>query len=245
MRLTLLPALQKQRELLDIPRGMGRFREYLAAMTGGTRDVVLPIMAMNPMGREHVAKALDDLIDIRAEDMAASAAAEAAERLVGVEGSLRVALVVADDLHGGWTDRHLNEAQNRFELSSSVKRGFATVLLWSSHPATCEQVRVETLASIYRHAWTLRKGQPRTLREVLAQEGNASAFAGEALPPAPEARGVLERLLDASDYPTLFACMYGDATARKVGHKALGLPERAGFRVAREDATNPEIAIRS
>jgi hypothetical protein len=55
MKLTFVPLLQTQRELYDLPRNMERFNAYLATMKDPTTgDLKLPLVAMNPMGKEHV-----------------------------------------------------------------------------------------------------------------------------------------------------------------------------------------------
>src|SRR5262245_18142056 len=105
MDLKLLRLLQIQRDLHAIPRGWERFRAYLAAMTDGTDDIVLPITGMNPMGKEHVAALLDELLATDAEGQAATAIATVAARLVDIPGEREVALVVTDDAQGGWTNR--------------------------------------------------------------------------------------------------------------------------------------------
>ena len=43
--LSVTPMLQTQRALFDIPRRSDRFNRYLAVMTGGTDDCVLPLQA--------------------------------------------------------------------------------------------------------------------------------------------------------------------------------------------------------
>jgi len=47
---------------------------------------------------------------------------------------------------------------------------------------------------------------------------------------------VIQPYLDTTDYPTLFACLYGDEAAKSVGYPPLGLSERAGFALALEEA---------
>ena len=103
--LSVTPILQTQRDLFDLPPGSARFHRYLAVMTGGTDDVVLPLQALNPAGKAHVAEALNALIAIGAEEIAAQAVAEATataveaeQHLEPLESNLRVALVVADDV---------------------------------------------------------------------------------------------------------------------------------------------------
>ena len=82
MHLELVPLLRVERELYHTPRGFARFRKYLATMQGGTNDVeLLPLVALNPMGKEHVAAVLDALLALDAEAVAAEAAADAGRRL--------------------------------------------------------------------------------------------------------------------------------------------------------------------
>src|SRR5262245_46238917 len=123
--LTLVPMLAVQRELYELPRGHARFRKYLAVMTGGTDDIVLPLQAMNPMGKEHVARTLDALIAVGAEHSAADAIADVEQRLGHVTLPLRVGIVITDDVGGGWTNRELIEAQRlRSVPEATLKRGW-------------------------------------------------------------------------------------------------------------------------
>jgi hypothetical protein len=56
MKLEYVPLLKIQRELYGIPRGYERFQAYLQTMIdAGTRDLALPpLVAINPMGKDHV-----------------------------------------------------------------------------------------------------------------------------------------------------------------------------------------------
>ncbi len=238
MHLELVPLLRLERELYDTPRGFARFRKYLATMQGGTDDVdLLPLVALNPMGKEHVAAVLDALLALDAEAVAAEAVADAAARLRGVAGAFKVGLVVSDDAQGGWTQRQLTDAKQRFEIDAALKRGWISVLLWSSEAPARETVRRQTLAAVYRACYVLRHGEPRTLGEMLRQEGLAAAFAEEeppALAPAELAaiRAVIDPRRDETAYPVIIAALYGDAAAGSVGYPPLGLPENAGFALA-------------
>src|SRR5437588_11781890 len=94
---------------------MARFRRYIAALTGGTHDVVLPIGVANPMAREHVLSHVDELLGSGAEEVGAAAADEASLRLADWPGpEIKASLVVADDLAGGWTNRYTTEASMHF-----------------------------------------------------------------------------------------------------------------------------------
>ena len=60
MKITYLPVLATLRELYVQPRNMQRFRQYIAALTGGGDDVVLPIGVANPMAKEHALARIED-----------------------------------------------------------------------------------------------------------------------------------------------------------------------------------------
>src|SRR5918993_5669143 len=108
MQVTFVPLLRVQRDLYALPRGMERFREYIKTMVDAeTGDLALPLVAMNPMGKDHVPALIDEYLALGAEEIA-----EEAMRSVRRGGTLvppdetshKVALVVSDDLKGGWTN---------------------------------------------------------------------------------------------------------------------------------------------
>jgi hypothetical protein len=240
--LTVVPMLRAQRDLLEIPRGYARFRRYLEVMIGGTDDFVLPIQLFNPMAKAHVAEVLDALLGLGAEDVAAGAVAEAEHRLGLGELDMRVGLVVADDVAGGWTDRELLEAHGLRRVPTPVlRRGWLVVIYWASEPASEAKVREAVLSAVYGQIDLLRHGAPRTLRQMMHLAGRALAFAGAA-GPALDAedlaytREVIGPHRDSDDFPTAFACLFGDAAARRVGYTPLGLSPRAGIALARAEA---------
>ncbi len=74
MNLTFMPLLRVQRELYAMPRGMERFREYIKTMTDAeTGDLALPLVAMNPMGKDHVPALIDEYLALGAEEIAEGA----------------------------------------------------------------------------------------------------------------------------------------------------------------------------
>src|SRR6516162_2553559 len=107
MDLEYVPLLQIQRDLYSLPRGMDRFRAYLRTMVDArTGDLELPLVAMNPMGKDHVPALLDRLLELQADDIGAMAAVTEHEHLKDEPGQYKVGLVIADDAHGGWTNRY-------------------------------------------------------------------------------------------------------------------------------------------
>src|SRR4051812_43554154 len=199
MRLDHVPLLRIQRELHDIPLGMDRFREYLRTIwrpadEGGE---LIPMLLMNPMGKAHVAASLDALISIDADGVAARAVEEIAVRLADEPGECKLALVVADDLKGGGTNRYDYEFTLRFgpadprlragpscpspigtDLPRWSKHFWLACVLWTSEAPSARAVREAVLKAAYRLAYVQRVGPARTLRDMLAQEGHVMAMAG-------------------------------------------------------------------
>lgn len=237
MELMLQPTLQVQCDLHAVPRGFERFRAYIAALVGDGDDLELPLVSMNPMGKEHIALLLDTLLAFDAEQVAQAEIQAIAPTFAALPGRLALALVATDDVLGGWTNRYFSETSLRFDLGQLLKRNWAVVPIWSSEQWTPERIRAETRAAVYRSAYARRHGNARTLGERLRQEGLTMRFAGIA-PPALDADDlaysceVLAHYADSSDYPTIIACLYGDEAAREVGYRALGLSPRAGYTVA-------------
>lgn len=138
-------------------------------MTGGTDDIVLPLQAMNPMGKEHVGRALGAFLAVDAESIVAVAVADAERRLGPVEQPFRVGIVVADDVAGGWTNRELIEANRLRSVPDAVlKRGWLVITFWASETVSVKKVREEVLAGVYRccrteaaNSFSRRNGQSR------------------------------------------------------------------------------------
>ena len=253
MKLEFVPLLQLQRDIYDMPRDVARFKSYLDLLTGGTDDMVLPLSAMNPMGKAHVPAQIDRLMALDAEEVAKQATHDAQQRLHSVlqnyEKKINVALVITDDAHGAWTNRYLTETNHYFKNKGEERRNWATVLLWTGESYTTPTpIRQEVLATIYRILYLKRHGLPLTLRQMMRQEGLALAFA-EATEPALDAddldytRQVIQPYLDSEHFPTIMACLYGDDAAKSVGYEPLGLSAKAGYALALADTQQSGIRL--
>jgi hypothetical protein len=245
MNLTYVPLLQQERALYRLPRDYNRFRTYLdMTIDWETERVRLPLLGMNPMAREHVGEFLDALLAIDADGVGERATAEAASQVADVPGSYRVALVVCDDLRGGWTNRFSCEYAQC--LCAPLPPGQAYLdwligVLWVSEPPTAETVRESVVMSICRQAYVHQHGSARTLRELMAQEGQVMAQAGCNQPTLDAedleyTRSVIEPFLDATDMRTAIECLYGDVAGRTLGFTPRGLSDRAGLALALHDA---------
>lgn len=234
--------LQTQRDLYDIPRGRERFDAYLRTMLDpATGDLALPLVPMNPMGKEHVAALLDAYLALDADGAAEHALTGACDGYDDVTSSFRIGLVIADDLKGGWTNRYASEFSYRFETRPLRTRGWLLGVLWTSEAASLDLAVEDVRMAVHRAAYVERHGEARTLREMFAQEGFAAVRAGAqgpALDPDDLAytRAIIAPLLDASDRPTVIACLFGDEAARELGYPPQGLSPRAGFALALADA---------
>lgn len=242
MKLEFVPLLQLQRDLYRLPRGPERFRAYLQTMIDPeTEDPRLPLSAMNPMGKDHAPTLLDRYLAFDADGLAARAVAEAESRLSNVEGEFKVALVIADDAMGVWTNRYSSEFKARSGSKPLHKRGWITGTLWTSETPSEQATREETLTAVYRAAHIQQHGFAVTLREIMAQEGYAMAMAGRSKPSLDDdeleyAREVIAPKLDTKDYPAVITSLFGDVAAASLGYSPLSLSERAGFALALSDA---------
>lgn len=240
MQLEHVELLQIQRDLHDIPRGMGRFQEYLRVMTGGTGDILLPpLNIMNPMGREHVAEQLGQLIAMGAEQIAAKAVRQTEAQLTHLEGKLRHGFGIADDLHGGWTNRYSSEASFHFTNDAALKRGWVGTILWVSDTPNSDHIYQEVVRSIYRATEIQQHGLAKSLQQLMRQEGRAAVSAG-IFPHLDDeeiaySREIIQPYLQSTSYPIWFAAMYGDKAAATFGYTQLGLSPRAGFALAIAD----------
>jgi hypothetical protein len=244
MRLEYVPLLKVQRDLYQLPRGFDRFREYIRTMTDAeSGDLKVPLVAMNPMGKDHLPPFLDHLLAIDADGVGARALAEAESALEGEPGEYRACLVVSDDLKGGWTNRYASEYSYRFEQRAYYRRAWLAGNLWTSEQYDASTVREELLQCVYRVAYVQRHGAARTLGEMLAQERYAMRGAGSTTPTLDEddlayTSDVLREYMSATDRATIIAALFGDPAARDLGYRPLGLSPRAGLAVAAAGLTS-------
>ena len=256
MKLELFPTLHLQREFFAQPRGLDRFWKYIATLKGDADDIVTPIGSLNPMGREHNAEKVEELIAIDAEGVAREALAECERRLTAAPAplALRFSLVVSDDLRGSWSNRFTGELGRRLppdKMDNWLKRGFIEIPCWVSETWTPAAIRHEVMTTAYRLAYWQTCARPKTLGEVMHQEGLAQRFAG-AMPTLPAddldySREVIAPYRGAMETASLMAALFGDQAAREFGYEPLGLSPRAGLEVALAEALNgtlqPEAAL--
>ena len=260
MQIEYVPLLQTQRDLHSMPRNYERFKHYLRTIFQQDElGMRVPLLAMNPMGKEHVTVLLDHLLALNGDELGAQAAREASTELADVPGEFKIALVVVDDLKGGWTNRYANEFEYRcgwggvrsdaeIKLPRRLKHFWLFGVLWTSEPASKQAVREAILTAAHRVAYQQLHGAARRLRDMIAQEGYVMTRAG-CTAPALDAddiaftREVLVPFLDADGKRTCMECLFGDAPGRSLGFTPRGLSPWAGLALALHDARPIHSAI--
>jgi hypothetical protein len=233
------PLLSLQRDLYRIPRGRERFQTYLRELIDWKiEDMKLPLFVMNPGARDHLPTFVDGLLALDADGLGARAVANAN---VAGPGEFKVALVVADDVAGGWTNRYASEYAHRFESMRINDHGWLIGILWASEPPSDQSITEELLTALFRLAYVRQHGVAHTLRERMAQEGWAMAQAGCTGPTLDAddieyTREVIAPFLNATDMRTAIECLYGDASGQTLGFTPRGLSPRAGLALARFDS---------
>jgi hypothetical protein len=256
MKFELVPILEKLRDLYLIPRGPDRFGAYIDLATGGAsaaKDIPYPpLITVNPMAKEHALGFVESLISLEVENVAQTVLEEANVRLESVEypRTIKVGLSVLDDLKGGWTNRTFNDAA-RFKVAESLeKTGWLCVPVWTSEIPNLEELRAVVLESACRAAFVVQHGDPKTLREMIRQEGFVASFANRIfefdnlesqLEELEYSRAVIAPHLESTHQPTVIACLYGDEAAKELGYPPLGLSKNAGFQIALANALEVRV----
>ncbi|MGC4044918.1 MAG: hypothetical protein QM758_14080 [Armatimonas sp.] len=245
MQVHYVPLLARQREIYEIPRGIARFREYISTIVNPEGDdlAVFPLVAMNPMGKEHCTALLDQYLAMGADEIAQQEMIELLPLLLENEGVFRLSLVLVDDAKGGWTNRIDYEFKTRVGPAAVLQRyPWISVMLWTSdsplEQTVCESVRL----ALCRADYALTHGDPQTLQDLLIQEGQVQCRARVTPDPlTPEeqeyTRAVLQPHLSANGMPTIIAALFGDEGAAALGYPPLGLEKDAGLRLAWHDAS--------
>jgi len=242
MRIEYIPLLQTIRDLYQMPRSFERFREYLRILVNDRGDDVdfPPLVAVNPMAREHAAVLLDDYLAFNADGLAAETVREIASRFPTIDRDFKASLIILDDRKGGWTNRAAYDYDFRFP-GVDHRRFWITGALWTSESASCETARLAIATAALRVVWIIQHGPAKSLRDALNQEGWVLAESGCTAPVLDDddldyTRQVIAPFLDANDMRTYVECLFGDAAAKTLGFTPRGLSPNAGLALALADA---------
>jgi hypothetical protein len=243
MGLSAVEILKTQAELLTLPKGKERFDAYLAAMTGGTNDLVIPIGSFNPMSKDHVSLVVDRLVELNAERIVAEVVADLNSKFPNFQDAIKVGLVVVDDVKGGWTCRETIELERTTGVSGELKRHWISVLWWCSDDCTEDAVRLAATTQIFKAMEILNHGPVQTLGDWVDLEAQAMRLARVTPSPAEhDWFNKFKSFTSAQDTPTLVSAIYGDPAAEKLGYIPLGFPTDAGSIFAKSLLSPTEIS---
>lgn len=230
MKFELLPVLDMMEELYSQPLTRDRFSNYLNQLLGGTKgDLKLPIVGFNPMAKEHVMAKIQQLKQIHAEQVAQDVLEELNKRNTASSSrKIKVALNVADDVMGGWTNRYTTEFDSQFKLNAFVTRSFCTPYLWTSEEYSVDLIKSRVVAYASRTAYWLKHGKLATLEDHVQQELYVQSVL-DLFSLSNERQSLLE--LDAyfqenkldDSYARIFNFFYGDDVCASLGYAEYGV----------------------
>lgn len=231
MTFELLPVVDTMLELYQKPLNPERFKAYLALLEGGKKgELNLPIGGFNPMAKPHVIEKLNELKLIDAEDIITKSLVRINKKtsLNYTEFTIKVALNLADDTAGGWTNKYTTDFDSKFKISALVKRSFCTPFFWTSESFTVELIRQRTEEYVYRTLYWLQNPKPKTLADYVKQETfvthNTRRIETKIDEKTAKQRHDFYYQNAASeDYSLIFNYFYGDMASQSLGFSTFGL----------------------
>jgi hypothetical protein len=234
----LLPVLDIMIDFYKKPPNPTRFQDYLNLLSPNRKDVILPISAYNPMAKDHVLLQLEVLKTLNTEGVMQTVISKVNAQIGGGEFGFQVALVLADDLKGGWTNRILTDYKSKFEDGfNQEKRPFCTPFFWSSEDFDIEKIETRVEAYLWRTVFQVENGFNKTLLHHIQQE----AFVKKKMNITEinyEEGDLVQELFDthklSTSEPFILAFLYGDEAVEHLGHRAIGAFANMGFLMARQ-----------
>ena len=228
MKFRLIPILDLIIDFYRKRKNFARFQNYLSLLLNEEKtDVGLPIMLYNPMGKEHILRKLEELKATDAEALAERSIGAVNSKLSGDKSfdkdlTFQVALNLADDAQGGWTNRYSTDYQGKFKSEALIKRRFCTPIFWTSQTYGAAAISRETEGYLWRTVYQLKSTRFKTLQDHLLQEAYVSCQLDRHTDPTDledEKIGqIYQHNRKTTDYPFIFAFLYGDAAAREFGY---------------------------
>lgn len=218
-------------DLYKKPRTLERFQEYLKTLQGDTKgDLAMPISGFNPMAKEHILQKLTELKTLNAEEVIHETLFELNNKLSNQPNDkiFKVALNLADDFKGGWTNHFTTDYDSKFKINALVNRNFCTPLFWTSEHFTIELIKKRTLQYSYRTIYWLTKPKPKTLKDHIEQE----RFVAKNIGVINEAKQILDynsahtfykEHQDTENYHIIFNFFYGDSASKSLEFPRFGV----------------------
>ncbi len=241
MTFKLFPVLDKMIDFYHKPAGIDRFWDYLKILKGDSKDdMEVPIPNFNPMGKEHVLTKLLELKALGVEEVIKDTLHEINKKLsVNHSFDINVVMTLADDLKGGWTNRHTTDFDSKFKLNGYINRNFCIPVFWTSEEYDIDTIKRRTEEYCFRTLYWKKENKPETLEEHIKQElfvntncltnTNANKLADFS-----SIDNFYQSNRDSTEHSRIFNFMYGDDACRKLGYAEFGIKEpMTGFKYAR------------
>lgn len=238
MGFKVIPVLETIKGLYESPRNRDRFDKYLLLLQGPEKkDMILPISAFNPMGKELALEKINELIHLKAEALAGEIIRKLDQSLENSR-EIGLALNLVDDIDGSWSERYATDYKSKFEFEALLKRNFCTPIFFTSESFSEELINRRTKEYLLRTIYWLKQGKPKTLKDCLAQE---LAVQKQIKPDETPTKTMdftdletyLEVFGDSDDYNIIFNFFYGGEAAESLNYSAEAIEPMAGFEYAR------------
>jgi hypothetical protein len=240
MKFELLKVLDKILDLYKLPRNKDRFDKYLYLLQGANKDeMLLPIAAFNPMGKELALNKIEALIAIDAEELVKKSLQQINSELDSLQDrTIQVAINLIDDVEGSWSNYAVTDYKNKFEFDGLIKRNFCTPIFWTSEIVSHEIIVRRTNEYVYRTIYWIEKGKPKTLYDCFEQEVFVNIKSrGEVLkseiPNIEFLNNYYEQHIDSEDYNLKLNFFYGDERIKELNYPTYGISKNGGFEYAK------------
>ncbi len=223
MQFRLIPIIDKMVEFYSVPPSIERFNKYLSILEGQTKgNLEIPIGSYNPMAKEHVRERLLELKQLNTEEVVEETLSLLNRQNNYPELTFGVCLNLADDLHGGWTNRITTNYQSKFQIHPLVKRHFCTPHFWTSETFSTDLIVSRTKEYVFHTLYFLDHGKPVTLNDHVEQlnfvqhnlSGNFTSIS---------AKKSFEQYKSSEDYSVIINFLYGDNASELLGFRSLGI----------------------
>ncbi len=238
MKFHLMPIIEQMLALYKKPRAPERFHEYLSMLQGNTAaDLLLPIAGFNPMAKEHALEKLQELKSLGAESLITEILGTINDTAAEDGTVINVALNLADDLKGGWTNRYATDFDSKFKINGLVTRNFCVPYFWTSEDFDAEKIRTRAQEYVYRTIFWKKHGRLETLKDHLEQEvfvaKHVRPKSGTGLEETEELSVYFDKHQMDDNYSRIFNFFYGDKISATLGYPLFDTRENAGFEFAK------------
>lgn len=224
--------LEKMLELYRQPADFDRFKAYLKLLAGDTgKDLEVPVSGFNPMAKPHVLERLNELIELKAEQIAKDAIAGFNKQIAdpGKDVIYKIFLNLSDDVKGGWTNRYTSDYDSKFRINGLVSRKFCTPVFWVSETYSEKMISQRILQYAYRTLYWLKHSRPQTLKAHIDQERFVAEQSKGGHQPDDFDFSAADRFYlehqQTDDYSPIFNFLYGDRACESLAFPTFGVGE--------------------